>query len=47
MELQNIEIHTQDCDVEVAHKINSIEDLIIQLKLDKCNALFYLTNNPA
>ena len=28
-------------------KFNSIEDLIIQLKLDKVNALFYLTNNPA
>ena len=25
MELQNIEIHTQDSDVEVAHKINSME----------------------
>ena len=24
-----------------------IEDLIIQLNLDKVNALFYLTNNPA
>jgi riboflavin kinase/FMN adenylyltransferase len=28
-------------------KFNSIEDLIIQLNLDKVNALFYLTNNPA
>ena len=28
-------------------KFNSIEDLIIQLNLDKINALFYLTNNPA
>ena len=28
-------------------KFNSIEDLIIQLKLNKVNALFYLTNNPA
>lgn len=28
-------------------RFNSIEDLIIQLNLDKVNALFYLTNNPA